>query len=81
MYINLFSGIAAYVWKTYLLIFWGHYKYAHANMEILKITKHPEDSTVKIRWRISGITGFQMASQMWKYKMWQPQEMREQKIT
>lgn len=57
----------------------GHFKYAYVDFEILKMTKHPEDSTIKIRWRINGITGFQMVSQMWKYKVWKPTEMIREK--
>lgn len=57
----------------------GHYKFAYVNMEILKMTKHPEDSTIKIRWRISGITGFSMVRQMWKFRVWKPTEMLDRK--
>lgn len=67
------------MYKIAMLKLFGHYKYAFVNFEILKMTKHPEDSTVKIRWRISGITGFQLALQMWKYKVWKPTEMLQEK--
>lgn len=56
---------------------YGHFKYAYVNMDILKMTKHTDDSSIKIRWRISGITGFQMITKMWKFKVWKPTEMLE----
>lgn len=73
------SGLSAYIYKISMLRMYGHAKYAFVDMEILKMTKHLEDSTIKIRWRISGITGFQMVAQMWKFKVWKPAEMLDRK--
>lgn len=41
------------------------------------MTMHPEDSTVKIRWQISGITGYRLAFKMVQFKVWRPREMIE----
>lgn len=41
------------------------------------MTMHPEDSTVKIRWRISGITGYRLAFKMIQFRVWRPREMIE----
>lgn len=38
----------------------GHLKFAYVKFEILKITSHPEDGTIKIRWRIRGISGLRV---------------------
>lgn len=73
------SGLSPYIFKISMLRMIGHYKFAFVNMEILKMTKHPEDSTIKIRWRISGITGFSLFRQMWKFKVWKPTEMLDRK--
>ena len=48
----------------------GHLKFAYVKFEILKITAHPEDSTIKVRWRICGISGLKVMLQFWKYKLW-----------
>lgn len=35
----------------------AQFKFAYVRLQILKITKHPEDGTIKVRWRIVGIPG------------------------
>lgn len=53
----------------------GHIKFAYVTFEILKITQHPEDSTIKIRWRIKGISALKVMVTFWKYKLWNFKEM------
>jgi hypothetical protein len=57
----LFSGLYHYVKQIALLRTIGHLKFAYVKFEILKITMHPEDDTVKIRWRIRGISGLKVS--------------------
>ncbi|KAL4084461.1 hypothetical protein QTP88_028274 [Uroleucon formosanum] len=45
-------GLEYFVITISLLRFMGHIKYAYVKFNILKITKHPEDGTIKVRWRI-----------------------------
>jgi hypothetical protein len=54
------SGLYHYVKQIALLRTVGHLKFAYVKFEILKITMHPEDGTVKIRWRIRGISGLKV---------------------
>ncbi|KAJ4446915.1 hypothetical protein ANN_13616 [Periplaneta americana] len=49
-------GLYHYVKQVALLRTVGHLKFAYVKFEILKITMHPEDDTVRIRWRIRGIS-------------------------
>lgn len=65
-----FRGLYHYVKQIALLRTVGHLKYAYVTLEVLKITKHPEDSTIKVRWRIRGISGLQVMFLFWKYKLW-----------
>lgn len=53
----------------------GHLKYAYVNFEVLKITKHPEDYTIKVRWRIRGISAFRVMLNFWKFKLWKLKEL------
>lgn len=53
----------------------GHIKYAYVKFDILKITKHPEDGTIKIRWRIKGISGFKVFMKFWKFRLWGLEEV------
>lgn len=73
--IFIFSGLYPYVKQIALLRTIGHLKYAYVKMEILKITQHPEDSSVKVRWRIRGISGLTVMVLFWKYRLWNFKEM------
>ncbi|XP_052868950.1 uncharacterized protein C6orf136 homolog isoform X1 [Anopheles cruzii] len=68
-------GLYHYVKQIALLRTVGHLKFAYVTFEILKITKHPEDNTVKIRWRIRGISALKVMLQFWKYKLWKLKEI------
>jgi hypothetical protein len=68
-------GLYHYVKQIALLRTVGHLKFAYVKFEILKITMHPEDGTVKIRWRIRGISGLKVLFMFWKYKLWKLKEM------
>jgi len=71
-------GLYYYVKQIALLRTVGHIKYAYVKFEILKITKHPEDYTVKIRWRVRGISGLKVMFHFWKFKLWEIKEIFEQ---
>lgn len=68
-------GLYHYVKQIALLRTVGHLKYAYVKFEVLKITKHTEDYTVKIRWRVRGISGLKVMLSFWKYKLWQMKEV------
>lgn len=55
-----FRGLFHYVKQMALLRTIGHLKFAYVKFDILKITSHPEDGTVKVRWRIRGISGIKV---------------------
>ncbi|EEZ97674.1 uncharacterized protein C6orf136 [Tribolium castaneum] len=63
-------GLYHYVKQIALLRTVGHLRFAYVKLEVLKITKHPEDSTVKVRWRIRGISALKVMLTFWKYKLW-----------
>lgn len=55
-------GLYHYVKQVALLRIIGHLRFAYVKFNILKITTHPEDGTVKVRWRISGISGMRVST-------------------
>ncbi|XP_050356413.1 uncharacterized protein LOC126777445 [Nymphalis io] len=63
-------GLFHYVKQIALLRTVAHIKFAYVNFEILKITPHPEDSSIRMRWRIRGISGLKVFFMFWKYKLW-----------
>ncbi|BFG05459.1 uncharacterized protein DMAD_04187 [Drosophila madeirensis] len=68
-------GLYHFVKQIAILRTVGHLKYAYVKFEVLKITKHPDDQTVRIRWRVRGISGLKVMFQFWKYKVWQLKEV------
>lgn len=64
-----------------LLRLYGHFKFAYVKLNILKITKHPEDSTIKVRWQINGITTYQMLQQAYVQKTLIPSREALEAIT
>ncbi|XP_053659121.1 uncharacterized protein C6orf136 homolog [Anopheles marshallii] len=69
------EGLYHYVKQIALLRTVGHLKFAYVTFEVLKITKHPEDNTVKVRWRIRGISALKVMLKFWKYKLWKLKEI------
>lgn len=35
---------------------------------------HPEDSSIKVRWRIVGVSGTNVFLKFWKHKVWNVKE-------
>ncbi|XP_028132855.2 uncharacterized protein C6orf136 homolog isoform X1 [Diabrotica virgifera virgifera] len=70
-------GLYNYVKQVALLRTIGHLKFAYVKFEILKITKHPEDSSVKVRWQIRGISALRVMLTFWKIKLWNFKEIFE----
>lgn len=53
-----FRGIFNYAKQVTLLKAVGHIKFASVFFDVLKITAHPEDGTVRVRWRIRGVPNY-----------------------
>lgn len=69
-----YSGIQHYFKQIAFLKIIGHLKYAFVKFEVLKMTMHPEDNSIKVRWRIVGISGTRVFLTFWKIKMWNSKE-------
>lgn len=66
----MYSGLQYFMTTISILRLMGHIKYAYVKFDILKITKHPEDGTIKVRWRIKGISGMKVFFKFWKFRLW-----------
>ncbi|XP_050305890.1 uncharacterized protein C6orf136 homolog [Anthonomus grandis grandis] len=71
-------GLLPYVKQVALLRTIGHIKFAFVKFDVLKITQHPEDGTVRVRWRIRGLKALKVMLQFWKYKLWNWKGMLDQ---
>ncbi|OAD56991.1 hypothetical protein WN48_02790, partial [Eufriesea mexicana] len=63
-------GIHQYFKQISLLRLIGHIKFAYVKLGIIKMSIHPEDSSIKVRWRIAGISGTRVIFTFWRYKIW-----------
>ncbi|XP_059480999.1 uncharacterized protein LOC132199915 [Neocloeon triangulifer] len=70
-------GLYNYVKQVALLRTVGHLKFAYVKFEILKITSHPDEGSVKIRWRIRGISAMRVMLKFWKFRIWNMKEIWE----
>jgi len=65
------EGLMNYIKFVNLIRILAHIKFVYVRFHILKLTKHPEDGTIRIRWRIAGMGVMRLAlryipDQMWK---------------
>lgn len=61
-----FSGRDQYNLQAKLLYLIGHLRFLFIRLDVLKITAHPEDGTVKVRWKINVIR----LSKIFRIKFW-----------
>ncbi|CAD6222215.1 GSCOCG00000825001-RA-CDS [Cotesia congregata] len=62
------QGLNNYMKQILLLRVGGHLTYAYIKLEVLKITMHSEDSTIRVRWRIRGLSTYKAFFNFWKFK-------------
>lgn len=67
-------GIYHYVKQVALLRTLGHFKFAYVKLEVIKMTKHEEDGTIRVRWRIVGISGLRIFLTFWRFRIWKLKE-------
>lgn len=60
-------GIQPYMINFALLKMRGSLMYGSVRMNILKMTKHPEDGTVRVRWQVVGVSGWRLILTFWRY--------------
>lgn len=74
----IFSGVVNYIKQMTYIRFYCHFMYAYVKLDVLKMTMHPQDSSIQVRWRISGISGYRILYKMLQFRVWRPKEMIEQ---
>lgn len=53
----------------YLMRIYGFLHFAKVKVEILKITHHTDDGTVRVRWRVNGLPRHKVVLSLWKRKV------------
>jgi len=65
-----FEGLDQYMKIVNLLKLTAHIRFVYVRFHILKMTKHPEDGTIRVRWRIAGLGMVRMLVRYFPDKMW-----------
>jgi len=65
-----FEGLDQYMKIVNLLKLTAHIRFVYVRFHILKMTKHPEDGSIRIRWRIAGLGMVRMLVRYFPDKMW-----------
>ncbi|XP_054158906.1 uncharacterized protein LOC128957202 isoform X2 [Oppia nitens] len=60
-------GLTNYIKQLSMVKLLAHLKYSHKRLDVLKITEHPEDQTVRVRWRVVGTPGLGIIFMFWRY--------------
>lgn len=63
------KGLSAYAQAMYLMKLYGFLHFAKVKVEILKVTHHIEDGTVRVRWRVNGLPRHKFVLMLWKHKV------------
>lgn len=64
-----FSGRLAYTLEVAKLRLFVHLRLANVRVQLLKTTIHTDDGTVRVRWRVSGISQAR-AIMFWNFLPW-----------
>ena len=65
----LFRGQMMYSLEIARLRFFVHVRLANVRVQLLKTTAHPDNGTVRVRWRVAGIP-VTHAVKFWNYLPW-----------
>jgi len=67
---KIIEGLDAYIRTMNLVRIIAHIRFVYVRFHILKITKHPENGTIKIRWRIAGLGPGRMLLRYFPDQLW-----------
>lgn len=62
-------GLPAYMMEISKARILSHIKFTHLQMNIIKITMHPEDGSIRVHWRVTGLSQLKTL-QFWKFLPW-----------
>lgn len=65
-----YIGLDKYTKIVNLLKLSAHVRFVYVRFHILKMSKHPEDGTIRVRWRIAGLGMVRMIVRFIPDKMW-----------
>ncbi|XP_037094612.1 uncharacterized protein C6orf136 homolog, partial [Pollicipes pollicipes] len=66
-------GIVPYIKQCALLRIVGHIKFSYVTLQVLQSSAHPEDDSIRIRWRIRGVSALKSMLMFWKFNIFKLQ--------
>lgn len=66
-----YEGVLAYRHFMNLLKIYCHMRFVYVRFNILNVSEHPEDGTIRVRWRIAGMGALKMFLKYIPGKLWQ----------
>ncbi|XP_037074172.1 uncharacterized protein C6orf136 homolog, partial [Pollicipes pollicipes] len=70
---DLAWGIVPYIKQCALLRIVGHIKFSYVTLQVLQSSAHPEDDSIRIRWRIRGVSALKSMLMFWKFNIFKLQ--------
>jgi len=64
------QGIGEYMKAIYKVRLVAHIKFVYVRFNVIKLTTHPEDMSIRVRWRIVGLGVFRIALRYFPDRMW-----------
>jgi hypothetical protein len=61
------KGLRDYAINLMMIKMNGSILYAKVTFNVLKMTMHPEDGTIRVRWQIEGVQGWRYLLTFWRY--------------
>merc|ERR1719228_649287 len=65
-----YEGLQEYIKIVNLVRLIAHLRFVYVRFHILKITTHPEDNTIRVRWRIAGLGMLRMLVRYFPDRLW-----------
>jgi len=64
------EGLAEYMKNIYVFRTLAHLKFVYVRFHVINLSIHPEDNTIRIRWRVAGLGVMRMVVRFIPDKMW-----------
>eukprot|EP00092_Neocalanus_flemingeri_P085956 GFUD01108235.1.p1 GENE.GFUD01108235.1~~GFUD01108235.1.p1 ORF type:complete len:250 (+),score=69.16 GFUD01108235.1:34-783(+) len=76
-----FNGLILYIKNMHLLKIVAHIKFVYVRPHIVSLTKHPEDNTIRVTWKLVGLGVVRMMLRYFPDQLWLRSNMDKAALT